>query len=312
MSKSQIHLGASLYVPATQQPAQLAAIGNGQKFPNLRSVIYCTEDAIREDEVNQALNNLTKTLPELSRNHGPMRFIRVRNPHILGQCMTMPFITKIDGFVLPKITADNLNHYLVNFSDGDHFSLMPTLETAEVADSNEMTKLRRMLQHDSRAARRILCLRIGGNDLLNCLRVRRDPRRTIYATAVGALISRLAFEFVSHGFGLTGPVCEVWGDNTEILREEVELDMLHGLFGKTAIHPSQIDIIQDCYAVDAAELDEAHRIVRNDASAVFRAEHITRMEEPATHRRWAEDIIDRAQVYTVNGQLSPARLAAVV
>ena len=208
MKKTQFDLGASLYVPATYEPPTLVAIGNGEKYPLLRSLIYCTEDSVRADELSAALNNLRKALPDLNDMQRPMRFIRVRSPHVLGRCLATRGIEKIDGFVLPKLTADNLLQYVNQLGDGSPFSLMPTLETKEVFDYREMNKLRRMLQKNSRLRERILCLRIGGNDLLNCLGVRRDPRRTIYQTPVGDVIARLAGEFIPHGFGLTAPVFE--------------------------------------------------------------------------------------------------------
>ncbi len=298
MHEHQILLGASMYVPATHAPDNLVAIGNGAKYPALRSVIFCTEDSVREDEVGLALSNLTHALPKMNDSERPMRFIRVRNPHILGECIMMPGIAKIDGFVLPKVTCENLNHYVSQLRDKDTFLLMPTLETREVFDAREMTKLRQMLS-DNKLHDRILCLRIGGNDLLNCLRVRRSPAHTIYDTPIGNLIARLSGEFIPHGFGLTAPVCESI-DNDEVLRAEIERDLLHGLFGKTAIHPDQIRTIEEMYQVDPIDLQEAQAIVDTDAKAVFRLNN--RMCEPATHTPWAHDIIKRAQIYGVRGE----------
>jgi citrate lyase beta subunit len=299
MAKSQIHLGASMYVPTTQSVENLVAVGNGVKFPNLRSVIFCTEDAVRSDELEGALTNLRRALREFTSNgNEPMRFIRVRNPEILSRCMRMGNITKVSGFVLPKITNRNVMYYLAQFSDGDHFQIMPTLETRECFDGKEMATLRKTLTDDERAKSRILCLRIGGNDLLNVVGVRRDPRRTIYDTPVGEVIKRLVGEFKPYGFGLSAPVCESMAYE-EVLREECRLDLLQGLFGKTAIHPSQIDIIHSEFRVDPLDLEEAEAILKPDAPAVFKMND--RMCEPTTHRIWARDIVERAQIYGVQG-----------
>ncbi len=297
-TKTQIHLGASMYVPTTQDIARLVAVGNGVKFPNLRSVIFCTEDAVRSDELEGAVHNLRKALPKLTAKDttGPMRFIRVRNPEILGRCLRMKGIEKIHGFVLPKITDRNLLYYLAILSDGDDFTIMPTLETREVFNTKEMGTLRRMITDDERARKRILCLRIGGNDLLNCLKVRRDPRRTIYATPVGDVIRQLAGEFIPHGFGLTAPVCESM-ERKDVLQEECELDLLQGLFGKTIIHPTQIDLVEQHFKVEATDLEEAEAILKPNAPAVFKMNN--RMCEPTTHRAWASDIVTRATVYGV-------------
>ncbi|HEY9784423.1 MAG TPA: HpcH/HpaI aldolase/citrate lyase family protein [Candidatus Obscuribacterales bacterium] len=305
MMKSQLLLGASMYVPTTRTIDNLVAIGNGEKYPALRSVIFCTEDAVRPDELEGAIHNLRKALPKLNDAEHPMRFIRVRNPEILSRCLRMRGIEKIDGFVLPKITEANLQYYLAHLSDRDNFLLMPTLETKEVFDGKEMGKLRQRMQSDERARNRILCLRIGGNDLLNCIRVRRDPRRTIYETPVGELIKRLAGEFIPNGFGLTAPVCEATDpQHLKVLAEEVELDLLQGLFGKTVIHPDQIPVVEAAYRVDPRDLEEAEEIVKPEAAAVFKRNG--RMCEPTTHRFWANDIIERAKIYGVRQDGEPA------
>jgi citrate lyase beta subunit len=298
--RSQFHLGASLYVPTSRDHENLVAIGDGEKIPELRSVIYCTEDAVREDELPEALHNLKKALPKLSTGaKAPMRFVRVRNPHVLGQCLSMKGITNIDGFVLPKLHHGNVKQYLSFFNQGDPFKIMPTLETVEAFDPRAMGKLRRILRDDPRAQGRVLCLRIGGNDLLNLLRVRREPNHTIYDTPMSAVISRLACEFIPYGFGLTAPVFEAMS-HPHVLKEEVALDLLHGLMGKTAIHPDQIRTIEEGFSVNPEDLKAAQAILAKDAPAVFKMHDC--MCEPTTHGRWARDILQRAEVYGVRSE----------
>ena len=55
---------------------------------------------------------------------------------------------------------------------------------------------------------RILVLRIGGNDLLNLLGLRRQRGHTLYETPLGAVIARLVTTFKPHGFRLSAPVFE--------------------------------------------------------------------------------------------------------
>jgi citrate lyase beta subunit len=131
--------------------------------------------------------------------------------------------------------------------------------------------------------------------------VRRDPRHTIYATAVGDVIKRLAGEFIPNGIGLTAPVCEVTDPRyNDVLDEEIELDLLQGLFGKTAIHPDQIELIEAHFKVNPEDYDEAVKIVDPAAPAVFKPG--SRMCEPTTHTYWAQDIIARAEAYGVKGR----------
>lgn len=294
-----LRLGASLYVPATRD--DLVEIGNREKHAGQRSVIFCTEDAVRTDDVDFALRNLAAALPRLRPAPGLMRFVRVRNPHVMGRVLQMPGVTALDGFVLPKITAANLGSYLDQISGHDHhFAVMPTLETAEVFDAAEMRALRNAMSAPS-AKHRILSLRIGGNDLFNLLGIRRPAGRTIYETAVGHTVSMLASTFKPHGFNLTGAVCEAMG-RPDVLAREVEQDLDHGLFGKTAIHPEQTAVIESFYAVAAEDEEMATAILRPDAPAVFRM-HGT-MCEPATHRRWAHSTLARLEVYGPAGDPS--------
>ncbi len=301
--KGSKFLGASMYVPATRDVSSLVSIANGQKYPHLRSVIICTEDAVREDELNIALRNLKHAFKKMDPKGGPMRFVRVRSAFVLGKVLQMQFIEKIDGFVLPKVNCSTLPYYLACFSDNDRFSIMPTLETREVFDAKQMNRLRHMFHDDERARNRILALRIGGNDLLNCLRVRRDPMRTIYDTPVGDVIRHLSGEFIPHGFNLTAPVFEAFAPRyADVLREEIKLDLLQGLFGKTAIHPDQIPLIEEGFKVDEQDLAEARRICDPSAAAVFKGDG--RMCEPTTHTPWARDIIERFEIYGVRPRVS--------
>ncbi|WP_375767277.1 HpcH/HpaI aldolase/citrate lyase family protein [Archangium gephyra] len=299
---SALELGASLYVPASR--CDLLAIANGLRHPELRSVIFCTEDSIRADDLERALEQLATVLPRFGPRPHTRRFIRVRNADVLRRILPMPGIERIDGFVLPKVTRHNLPEYLTEL-EGTRFLVMPTLETAEAFDQVEMRHLQRLLMAET-IRPRILALRIGGNDLLNLLGVRRSPRRTIYDTAVGPTIAMLAGTFRPHGLPLTAPVFEGLA-HPEVLLEEVERDLAHGLFGKTAVHPDQVSLIESAYAVSPEELEMAERVLAEGAPAVFRM-HDTMCEE-ATHARWAEMIRARAELYGLTGaaRLSEAR-----
>lgn len=294
--QTQFRLGASMYVPGTQSRRNLVSIGNGEKYPFLRSVIFCLEDAVSIENLEQAIYNIRKMLPLLEKGSGPLRFIRVRNPEVLGRVLRMKGIENIDGFVLPKLTADNMPYYLAQLTEKDDFWLMPTLETQEAREPKEMVRLRTLLMKNDWIRSHILCLRIGGNDLLNLTRLRRDPECTIYETEVGDVIKRLVGEFIPYGFGLTGAVFES-DRHPEVLAREVVEDLRKGLYGKTAIHPSQITIIENLYRVRANDLAEAQAILAANAPAVFKMNG--RMCEVATHKNWAEDILLRYEIYGV-------------
>jgi citrate lyase beta subunit len=183
-------------------------------------------------------------------------------------------------------------------SKDDGFLLMPTLEDADVFIPSEMVKFRDQLLKSS-VRGRILSLRIGGSDLLHQLGVRRSPRRSVYDTALGTAIAMLSGIFIPHGFNLSAPVFEGLAF-PRVLAQEVERDLLHGLFGKTAVHPDQIPQIEKSYMVAAKDVEMATLMLEHSAPAVFRM-HDT-MCEAATHRNWARSILDRARIYGVVGK----------
>lgn len=286
-----LELGASLYVPATRP--DLALIGNRVKHPHLRSVIFCTEDAVHARDVSLALANLKVALPRFEPS-GLLRFVRVRNPATLDRVLQFDHLNALTGFVLPKVTRRNVTDYFDVLGTRD-FQVMVTLETADVFEIAEMTALRDLLLHEPFRSR-VASLRLGGNDLLQLLGLRRPRHRSIYATPLGPLIARLVPLFRPHGLNLTAPVFEFL-DRDELLARETRRDVAQGLFGKSAIHPEQIPVIEAEYRVTRLDLQDAEMVLAEDAPAVFR--HNSAMCEPATHRVWAQLIVERARLYGV-------------
>ncbi len=285
-------LGASLYIPAIRD--DIVAIANAEKYGNLRSMIFCTEDSIGERDVPSALARLESSLSEFKSVPKRLRFIRARNPRVLEKILAMRCIERIDGFVLPKVRLDTLVDYL-SLLKGTCFMLMITLETIEVFDAAKMVALRDFML-DQGCRERILALRIGGNDLLNLLRIRRPRDRTIYQTPIGSVIANLVTTFKPYGFELTAPVFE-YLDDTALLCEELRQDLAFGLFGKTAIHPSQVGVIEAFYRVSREDVDIARSLLHPDSNAVFRMHNS--MCEVATHSNWAKETMRRAQIFGI-------------
>jgi citrate lyase beta subunit len=289
-------MGASLYVPATHK--DLLQIADGELLGELRSVIFCTEDAVAESELSYALFSLSLVLQQMVERPTTERFVRVRNPEVLKRVLEMPGVEKLTGFVLPKITQHNFDAYF-NQIRKTHFMLMPTLETVEVFDDAEMKQLRLCLERPG-VRDHIQALRIGGNDLLALLGIRRPRHLTIYRTPLGAVISKLVTIFRPYGFVLTAPVFEHL-DNPSLLALEVEEDLAHGMIGKTAIHPSQVALIEQHYRVQHRDVDVAMRIIDESSPAVFRMHDS--MCEVATHRAWAHGVLEQARVFGVHSMV---------
>ncbi|OQX08075.1 MAG: hypothetical protein BWK73_26435 [Thiothrix lacustris] len=289
---SPYQLGATLYMPATR--TDLLEVILRQKIPDLRSMVICLEDAVREDEVAASLISLQHCLRALrGQERGvPLVFIRPRHPQMAHQLLAMQGIECIDGFVLPKFDNHSFAAwYAVVQAAPAHLLFMPTLETAQVLDALAVRELCERLQ-DEGIKSRILALRIGGNDLLSCLRLRTHHAHTLYDGPLGYVVAMLVTHFVPAGFHLTAPVFEYFQDHT-ILQTEFQRDLLHGLVGKTVIHPSQIAVIHQALKVDSRDYEAALRILDDAMPAVFQFEGA--MCEPATHHHWAVQVMERAK-----------------
>ena len=284
-----LKLGATLYIPAIRE--NMAAIANGLKYPQLRSMVFCTEDSIHDKDIELALSKITDLLAQMQPTDN-LRFIRARNPKVLERLLALPHIEKIDGFVFPKVDLINYNDYFSLVADSG-FKNMLTLESKDVFEQVKMCLLRDKLL-EANYHEEILALRIGGNDLLQHLGLRRPIDRTLYDTPLGFVIYQLINVFKPYGFELTAPVFEHLNKN-ELLIKETQQDISCGLVGKTAIHPDQLNIIEACFRVDSCDVAVAEAILHKEATAVFKMNDS--MCEIATHKIWADNVLKRNQIY---------------
>jgi citrate lyase beta subunit len=255
-------------------------------------MIFCTEDAVAHTEVDSSLRHLGLCLQGFRDTPDRFRFIRARNPGILARLLMLPNIEKVDGFVLPKFNESNFHAYFDQLQ-GTDFKVMPTLETKDVFDVGAMTELRQALAQDD-IFTRLLMLRIGGNDLMSILGIRRPRAMTLYQTPLGHVIAQLVTVFKPYGFTLSAPVFE-YLDDTVTLQKEIQQDLAHGLIGKTAIHPTQVPVIEAMYSVDRDDYDMALSVTKSSSPAVFKMYNA--MCEVSTHKKWAEDIVARRLFY---------------
>ncbi|WP_047278515.1 HpcH/HpaI aldolase/citrate lyase family protein [Pseudomonas lundensis] len=284
-------LGATLYMPATR--ADILDVVFGEKIQGLRSLVVCLEDAVAETDVQQALSNLKHLLLGIEArggrpSGGPILFVRPRDAEMAAVLNEWSLMRHVDGFVVPKLRLSNIRQWQQAVTRHE-LMLMPTLETPEVFDPGAMVELRDAMLEQLTG--RIIALRIGGNDLMGCLGLRRSPALTLYSTPMSYVIPMLCGVMGAAGFALTAPVFEQL-NTPHLLEQELALDMAHGLVGKTAIHPSQITVIHKALQVTLEDLNSARQILSESAPAVFKFNDA--MCEPATHYKWAQTVIERA------------------
>lgn len=308
---SPYQLGASLYMPATRQDIWQVILR--EKLPTLNSVIICLEDAVSAQDLPQALANLQQLLQHWAKNEvnptlqppflsshcpkttRPLVFIRPRTPQLLSELAQWQHSHLVDGFVLPKVDMHTLPAWRVACQDLPKDTwLMPTLETVAIFNPIHNHELAGALIEVF--GNSVLALRIGGNDLLASLRLRRAKFTGLYDTPLGAVVYQLIGCFVPYGFYLTAPVFE-YLDTPAVFSQELNQDVAVGLVGKTIIHPSQILPVQQAWAVTQAEYNQAGAILHKDAKAVFKYDNA--MLEPMTHASWAQQIIQRERVFGI-------------
>lgn len=309
---SPYELGATLYMPILK-PDALEYIA-GTKVPKLRSMVLCLEDALLEKDVLEGMDILEKTLMRIGQvkqdsteTRFPLVFVRPRHLDMAKRIAQMAGIHSIDGFVAPKVIAGDYAKWVEAVRHTDLY-IMPTLETEEVFDQSAMKDLRDEFLGVS--PERILALRVGGNDLMSCLGLRRVGNTSLYEGPLLYVVSMLTSVMKPKGFDLTAPVFENIDDHgaDAALLREVARDVSFGFVGKTVIHPSQVDIVQNAFKVASADYEAASKILAIDAAAVFKFGGS--MCEPATHRSWAQRILSRAEVYGILGGEAPLSVAA--
>ncbi len=287
-----IELGATLYVPATHASAMDVAYGS---IPELRSMVICLEDSILDAHIAIALDRVQELLRMFATTKPSIAvYVRPRNFGVLTMLMQMDGIGGIDGFVLPKVTTHSLPHWLSALMSHNH-RIMPTIECTEAFDRGALASLCNQLVP---FRDRVTAVRIGGNDILNMLGIRRSRYRTAYDGPLGNVIRDFAATFIPNGFAVAAPVFEHYAA-PDVLLSEIEQDIEHGLLTKTAIHPDQVRLIHAAYRPSVQELAEARAILSHDAPAVFGQNGS--MCEPATHVRWAKTVLERAKVHGTAG-----------
>ena len=128
---------------------------------------------------------------------------------------------------------------------------MPILESKTIADvGDRVNNLLIIKRHLDGIRDYVLNIRVGGNDFCNLYGLRRSETQNIYQ--IGVIRDTLVdiINIFSSDYIVSGPVWEYFGkDYSEPwaigLRKEIEMDRLNGFIGKTAIHPSQIPIINE-------------------------------------------------------------------
>ena len=273
---------------------------------------------------------------ELTHDDIPLIFVRVRNvQHFkeFAQRITAKQASVLTGFNFPKFDTKNALETLrtlveVNSRLGVVLYGMPILEGEEVAfrelRNKELLLLRNILEPYKDL---ILNIRVGGTDMSSLFGVRRGINSTVYdiMPVRDSLSDVLNFFNRFNDYCVSAAVWEYFraykdDDINDVIKrnfrnalikgdeivnpaidgllKEVLIDRANGFVGKTIIHPTHARFVNAMFAVVEEEYHDAVQILHT-SGGVVKSEHGDKMNEIGPHRRWAEKIAKRADIYGV-------------
>ncbi|MBR1646015.1 MAG: HpcH/HpaI aldolase/citrate lyase family protein [Selenomonadaceae bacterium] len=305
----QYKIGGLLYMPAFQR--NFVRNFSQNKLPKLTSVAFCLEDSISDDSVDEAEKSLEKILRELEafETNLPLIFVRIRSPrHLEIFHEKIGSRSKIlTGYILPKFDMQNGTEF-INVARQAKVFVMPTLESNRVASiltrRTELLSLKQLLDESKNL---VLNVRVGVNDFCNLYGLRRNMNQTVYDICVVRDILADILNVFAKDYVVSGGVWNFFNGNNNGawavgLKRELELDILNGFVGKTAIHPAQLPIIFDALKVSKTDFDDANQLLSAEFGrhGVLKSVDGSRMNEIKCHLNWARKIKILGKIYGVN------------
>ena len=155
-----------------------------EAYPRPFSLAFCLEDTVSEDAVEEAENALEDILRRISEEQArcdfylPLIFVRIRSPKQLKELSARyaPLRDVLTGFILPKFFVNNCDAYVSVISEQMELGYwyMPIFESEDMVPLHTrydgLATVKEKLQSVSK---RILNIRVGGNDLSNVFGLRR-------------------------------------------------------------------------------------------------------------------------------------------
>ena len=316
-ARLQFMVGGLLYTPANSE--DLAEKLQTDAFKDLTSIAFCLEDAIHDDALEEAEQELCHTFQTIKQHLKPacklpLIFVRIRTPEHMAHMHELlhPYYDILTGYILPKFDLSNCDKYkqiitAINQNRKTPIYIMPILESSMIADISSRTAILLSLKVMVDSMKDyVLNIRVGGNDFCNLYGFRRNVDQSIYQIGVVRDILMDIMNVFGRDYVVSGPVWEYFGsDVTEPwaigLQNELALDRLNGFVGKTSIHPSQIPLIYNSLKVSRSDYEDACRILGWSSSTlgVEKSADGTRMNEVKCHSKWARKIITLGEIYGI-------------
>ena len=238
----------ALFVPGNQPNMHVSAFAY-----HAEALIFDCEDAVALDQKDSARVLVGETLKTLTM-FDQKRMVRV-NPvdaHHFEADVKMAVASGADFIMLPKasVPAVQALDSLLDHVERDLDTRMPVFLIIESALAVET------LWDIVNTSNRIYGLLLGGEDLMSDMHVQPSASRVEIQYARSKLVSVAR---AKHMIALDTPYVEI--DNEAGLRADTQMAKQLGYDGKVAIHPSQIDIINDIMHFSESQIKEAQATV---------------------------------------------------
>jgi citrate lyase subunit beta/citryl-CoA lyase len=226
-----------LYVPANNLEMLKKATSRGAD-----ALIIDLEDSVAQGEKDQARENLISWLDDLVTS--TQIWVRI-NAEEIDQDLKIIQSRKVHGIVVPKASHSIMSY--VSDSVGDRYILSALIETAEgVLDARRIAQITR-----------VEFLQIGVLDLTAELGLARD----LNVDTINYALSHLVF--ASAAAGINPPIAPMYRDFNDLegLRDSCRGHRANGFFGKSCVHPKQVEIINQEFSYSSEEIADAKAVI---------------------------------------------------
>jgi citrate lyase subunit beta/citryl-CoA lyase len=230
------------------------------------AVIFDLEDSVPAAEKVRARQLVSEAVARHAGVAGPAIFVRVNHPETgLTEAEVMAVVRPgLSGLRLPKIESARTVRLVAEWverAEAEHG--LPAGSVVLVLGIESAVGVWRA-EELADAHPRVLALAFGAVDFardINALPESPDGRELLYARSRLVVASRVA--------GVRPPVDSVYSrlDDEAGLERETRAGRALGFFGKSAIHPRQLPIINRVYTPDDEEIARANAIVEAAAAA---------------------------------------------
>lgn len=309
-------VAALLYCPANNEKVAEKVIN--EAFGKNYSLALCLEDTINDSFVEHAQASLCDSITRIYQArlekefYLPKLFIRVRSAaqllHVykrLGNAVEV-----ITGFIAPKFSLLNSQEYIsalsyLNGKSEKSLYFMPIYESEALINLSTRYEVLYKLKDSLKSIEElILNIRVGGNDLCHIFGFRRTVTESVHQIRPIAQIFSDIITVYGLDYVVSAPVWEYFnGDGWEQgMKRELADDRLCGFNGKTVIHPKQIAVVNEAYAVRRSDYEAAKSVLNWDDKlhTLVSGDYVgERMNEKNTHTNWAEKILLLSEVYGI-------------